>query len=119
MGTSTIYKKMNDLGVSFKDMTKKDLKELGQLSPWGKERFYRGWNAPLELHNGNINVLIWWKGKLMRLEDASKQLINKYYDKYSGKILKEYEWTILKRLMLREIEYCDKNFKKEILRQKK
>jgi len=31
MGTSAIYQKMNDIGLSFISMTKKDLKELKKL----------------------------------------------------------------------------------------
>lgn len=119
MGTTTIYKKMNDLGLSFKNMNKNDLKELEKLSPYNKEDYYHGWSSPFELHNGNIYVLIWWKGRLIKLENAPEQLNKKYYNKYSGKTLREYEWTLLKRMILREIEYLDKSFKKEIRRKKK
>jgi len=58
MGTSTIYKKMNDFGLSFSNMTKKDLKKLDQLSKWSKEKDYHGWGAPFELHNGNVYILV-------------------------------------------------------------
>jgi len=118
MGTSTIYKKMNDLGLSFKSMTKKDLKELGRLSPWGKEQWYRGWSTPMELHNGNIYLLVFWKGKLMKLEEAPKILNKKYYNSYRGKTLKEYEWTLLKKMILNELNLLDKAFKKEIRKKK-
>ncbi len=105
---------MNDLGLSFKDMTKKDLKELEKLSPWGKEQWYHGWSTPMELHNGNVYPLIFWKGLLMRLEEAPNKLNKKYYNKYTGKHLKEYEWTVLKRFLLAEINRLDKNFKKSL-----
>lgn len=118
MGTTTIYERMNDLGLRFSSMTKKDLKELEKLSPWKKD-YYKGWSAPLELHNGNVNIPIWWNGRLMRLEEAPKQLNNKYYDRYTGKTLREYEWTLLKRMVLRKVEYLDKNFKREIKKGKK
>jgi hypothetical protein len=114
MGTSTIYKRMNDLGLLFKNMNKKDLKELEKLSPLNKEQWYHGWSCPMELHNGNVYSLVFWKGRLMKLEDAPKLLNKKYYDKYQGKTIKEYEWTLLKRLILNEINYLDKEFKKEI-----
>lgn len=105
---------MNDLGLSFKSMNKKDLKELGKLSPLAKEQWYRGWSSPMELHNGNIYILVFWKGKLMKLEEASKILNKKYYNSYRGKTLKEYEWTILKKIILSELNHLDRAFKKEI-----
>ena len=118
MGTSIIYKKMNDLGLSFKSMTKKDLKELEKLSPYAKERWYRGWSTPMELHNGNIYLLVFWKGKLIKLGEAPKILNKKYYDSYRGKTLKEYEWTLLKKMILNELNLLDKAFKKEIRKRK-
>ena len=112
MGTTTIYKKMNDLCLPFRSMTKKDLKELDKLSPCKENSYYRGWSAPFELHNGNIYILIFWKGRLMKLEEAPKILNKKYYDKYSGKTIRVYEWTLFKRLILNEINRLDKWFKK-------
>ncbi len=111
MGTSTIYKKMNDLGLSFKSMNKKDLTELDKISPYKEDSYYRGWNAPFELHNGNIYILVFWKGKLMRLEDAPKQLSKKYYNKYTGRTLKEYEWTLLKKMISNELSRLDREYK--------
>lgn len=72
----------------------------------------------MELHNGNIYLLVFWKGRLMRLEDAPKNLNNKYYDKYRGKTRNEYEWTLLRRLILNEVESLDKEFKKSLRKQK-
>ena len=115
MGTTTIFTRHNDLGAKFESMSKEDLKKLSRLSPFSKEEnFYRGWKAAYELHNGNIYVLVFWKGRLMRLEETIKILNKKYYDKYHGKTLKEYEWTLLKKLILNEVEYLDKEFKKEL-----
>lgn len=71
-----------------------------------------GWLVPLELHNGNVNALVFWKGRLMKIKNAPKVLNKKYYDTRRGKKLNEYEWTILKRHLLAEIEYLDKEFKK-------
>ena len=48
----------------------------------------------------------------MKIEEAPKVLNKKYYDKYQGKKLNEYEWTILKRHLLAEVEHLDKEFKK-------
>ena len=93
-------------------ITKKDLKELDNLSPYKENSYYRGWSAPFELHNGNIYILIFWKGRLMKLEEAPKILNKKYYDKYSGKTIRVYEWTLFKRLILNEINRLDKWFKK-------
>ena len=110
---------MNDLGLSFKNMNKKDLKELDKISPYNEDSYYHGWNAPFELHNGNIYLLVFWKGKLMRLEDAPKQLSKKYYNKYTGKTLKEYEWTLLKNKILSDLNSLDRVFKEEIRNKKK
>ena len=105
--------------MRFERMKKEDLEKLGKLSPWKEDDYYYGWKAALELHNGNVNFLVWWKGKLMKLEDAPKSLNKKYYDKYRGKTRREYEWTILKTVMLREIEYLDEEFRKEIRKKAK
>jgi len=105
---------MNDLGMNFKNMTKKDLRELEKLSPYGEEKWYRGWSCPMELHNGNTYVLIFWKGRLMRLEQAPKFLDKKYFNKYTGKHVREYEWTLLKKLLINEVDSLDKEFKKSL-----
>ena len=105
MGTTTIYKRMNDFGIHFKNMTKRDLTEMEKLSPWNKDSYYMGWNAPLELHNGNVYVLVFWKGRLMELSEAPKFLNKKYYNKYIGKIVRKYEWTLLKNMILSETKY--------------
>lgn len=44
--------------------------------------------------------------------EGLKVLNKKYYDKYRGERLNEYEWTILKRYLSTKIEYLDKDFKK-------
>ena len=114
MGTTTFYLKHNDFGMSLNRMTKQELDKLNKITPYDKEPYYLGWSVPLELHNGNVYVLVFWKGKLMKLEEAPKILNKKYYDKYGGKTLREYEWTLLKNLMLREVNYLDKEFKKKL-----
>ena len=120
MGTTTIFTRHNDLGLRFEHMSKEDLKNLSKLSPFSKDnQFYLGWKAAYELHNGNIYVMAFWKGSLIKLEEAPKILNKKYYNKYNGKVTKEYEWTLLKRLILNEIEYLDKQFKKELRKKKK
>lgn len=95
-------------------MTKGELEKLDKLSPYDKEPYYLGWKTPLELHNGNIYVLVFWKGKLMKLEEAPNILNKKYYNKYKGKTLNQYEWTTIKNLILNQVDYLDKNFKNEI-----
>lgn len=116
MGTTTIFTRLNDLGLRFEFMKKDDLKKLENLSPLKDDNHYHGWKASLELHNGNVHVLVWWKGRLIKLEDAPRELNKKYYDKYSGKTLKEYEWTLLKGMILKEMTRLDKEFKKNIKR---
>ena len=73
MGTTTIFTRLNDLGAKFEHLSKEDLNKLGKLSPFSKEeQFYRGWKAAYELHNGNVYVLVFWKGRLMKLEEGAK-----------------------------------------------
>lgn len=118
MGTSTIYVRLNDLKGRLSKMTKEELDRLDDLLPNGGPNSVSRWTAKLELHNGNVYPLVFWKGMLMKLEDAPSKLDKKYYSHLSGKILKEYEWTVLKRFLLNEIERLDREFKKA-LRSKK
>ncbi|MBI5036441.1 hypothetical protein HZC09_03785 [Candidatus Micrarchaeota archaeon] len=77
MGTSTIFRRHNDLYQALSGMSKGQLASLDKASPWRAEQdLPSGWSAPLELHNGNVHVLVWWYGRLMRLEDAPKQRRN-------------------------------------------
>ncbi len=50
----------------------------------------------------------------MKLEEAPKALNKKYYNRYRGKTLKEYEWTLLKKYLQNQITCLDKEFKKGI-----
>ena len=118
MGTTTFFLKNNDLGKPVNKMGKEELDQLGNLSPYGQTQYYAGWQVPFELHNGNTYVLVFWKGRLMKLEDAPKILNKKYYNKYRGKEVNEYEWTVFKKYMFVEIQRLDKEFKK-LLRKKK
>jgi hypothetical protein len=112
MGTTTFFLRHNDLRKPLGKIGKKELEKIDSLSPYGGIQSHAGWSAPLELHNGNVYGLVFWKGRLMKLEDAPKVLNNKYYDKRKGKNLNEFEWTVLKRYLLAEIEQLDKEFKK-------
>lgn len=111
MGTTTFFLRHNDLGKPLSKMDKKELEKRDSLSPYGETQHHAGWSVPFELHNGNVYVLLFWKGKLMKIEDAPRILNKKYYDKYRGKKLKEYEWTVLRKYMLVEIQRLDKEFK--------
>ena len=121
MGTTTFFLRHNDLRLEFERMTKKDLKEMARLSPWGdgKDRGYHGWSAPLELHNGNAHILVWWYGRLMRLEKAPENLTEKYYSRFRGKRINEYEWTVFKKFAIAELERLDKEFRSRIRRAKR
>ena len=114
MGTTTFFLRFNDLKKPLDKMTKKELAELDGLSPYGDKKQFAGWHVPFELHNGNVCPLVFWKGALMKLEDAPKLLNKKYYNKYRGKEVNEYEWTVLKRSLLAEIEELDKEFKRSV-----
>ena len=51
---------------------------------------------------------------MIKIEDAPKILNKKYYSKHRGKEVNEYEWTVLKKYMLAEIQRLDKEFKKSL-----
>lgn len=91
MGTTTIFLRLNDLHGELRRMSRDEPKKLDELSPYRTENSCRGWTTPLELHNGNVHILVWWKGKLMRLENAPEELCRKYYDKHTGKTWHVYE----------------------------
>jgi len=110
MGTTTFFLRLNDLGPKFEHMEKKDLKELAKLSPWGESDYYRGWSAPMEIHNGNADILVWWYGRLIKLRDAPGKLTEKYYSRFRGKTINEYEWTVFKKFAMAELERLDKEF---------
>ena len=112
MGTTTFFLRLNDLKKPLDKMTKKELAELDSLSPYGDKKSCAGWHVPFELHNGNVYALVFWKGRLMKIEDAPQVLSKKYFSKHRGKEINEYEWTVLKRYLLAEIKSLDKEFKK-------
>ncbi|MFZ2937528.1 MAG: hypothetical protein WBI28_06615 [Candidatus Omnitrophota bacterium] len=118
MGTTTFFLKNNDLGKPLNKMGKEELEKLNNLSPYVKTSHYAGWQVPLELHNGNVYILLFWKGRLMRIENSPKILNKKYYSKHRGKEVNEYEWTVLKKYMLAEIQRLDKEFKKSLRKNK-
>lgn len=119
MGTTTFYLKNNDLGRNLHNMSKEELEQFDKINPYSKDPYFKGWKVAVELHNGNIYPLIFWKGRFMKLEDALANLNKKYYDKYTGKNRKEYEWTLLKNLLLSEIERLDEEFKASLRKKKK
>ncbi len=112
MGTTTFFLRHNDLGKPLSKIGKKELEKIDSLSPYGGKQSHAGWSVPFELHNGNVYTLVFWKGRLMKFEDAPKVLNKKYYDTRRGKKLNEFEWTVLRRYLLAEIEQLDKEFKK-------
>lgn len=107
MGTTTFFLRYNNSGKPLNTMNKKELEKLNDISPYDENHYYSGWQIPLELHNGNVYILIFWKGRLMKLENAPKILNKKYYDRYRCKEIKEYEWTILRKYILAEIRRLD------------
>ena len=113
MGTTTIYLRLNDLKRELSSLTKEELNKIDELSPY-KENYALGWQAPLELHNGNVYPLVFWKGLLMRLEEVPNKLNKKYYSRLRGKHIREYEWTVLKKFLIAEINRLDKEFKKSL-----
>ena len=115
MGTSTLFRRYNDLKTDLSTLSKKQLKDIDNLSPWGdKEKSVLGWDVLMELHNSCFYPLVFWGGRLLKLEDAPKALAKKGYDKYKGKETNKYEWTFLKKFLIYEIERLDKEFKKHI-----
>jgi len=118
MGTSTIFRRYNDMRYNLANMPKEDLKKLDELNPWTpeKERIH-GWEILMELHNGNVHPLIWWYGQLFHLRDAPKLLTKRHYNRYTGKYSQASEWTLLKSHLEREIKALDKEYKKARARQ--
>jgi len=119
MGTTTFFLRHNDLGKPLSKMGKKELEKLDRLSPYGEQQHHAGWSVPFELHNGNTYALVFWKGRLMKIEDAPKLLNKKFYNKFRGKEANEYEWAVLKRVLLAEIDELDKEFKTSIRKKKR
>jgi len=113
MGTTTFYLRHNDMKRKLSSLTKEELDKIDKLSPYKNEPT-SGWRAPLELHNGNVYTLIFWKGWLMKLEQAPKNLTKKCYNRFTGKYVNEYEWTALKKFLIAEINRLDKDFKKSL-----
>lgn len=112
MGTTTFFLRLNDCAKPLHKMSKKELAELNSTTPYDDKPYKGGWLVPLELHNGNTYALVFWKGRLMKIENAPKVLNKKYYDTRRGKKLNEFEWTVLRRYLLAEIGQLDKEFKK-------
>ena len=67
MGTTTFFLRHNDLGKPLNKMSKEELEKLDNLSPYTKTPNYAGWRVPIELHNGNVYVLVFWNGRLMKI----------------------------------------------------
>jgi hypothetical protein len=118
MGTTTFFLRHNDLGKPLSKMGKKELKKLDILSPYGERQYHSGWSVPLELHNGNVYALVFWKSRLMKIEDVPNVLNKKYYSKYYGKEVNEYGWTVLKKYIMAEVERLDEEFKKSLRKNK-
>lgn len=116
MGTTTVYLKHSDFGRPLHRMSLEELERLATLSPYGTNNSFLGWTVPCELHNGNVYVMIFWKGRLLTLELAARTLTRKYYDKYRGKARREYEWTLLKKVIDHETKQAEAVFTKELRR---
>lgn len=94
-------------------LTKEELDRIDELSPYKNDSVFE-WRTPLELHNGNVYILIFWKGWLMKLEQVPKNLTKKCYSRFTGKYTNEYEWTALKKFLIAEINRLDKYFKRSL-----
>lgn len=115
LGTSTIFRRMNDIAKRLSDMTKDELQSLDNAKGWKEQtNLPAGWSVPIEVHNRNAHVLVWWYGKLIRLSEAPALLNQKYYSRWAGKRLNEYEWTVLKNACQKKLEELDKQFRKTL-----
>lgn len=96
------------------EMPREELKKIDEMSPWGEKLEERvgGWSILMELHNGNIHPLIWWYGRLLRLEDAPKMLTGKHYNKYVGKDMRASSWALLRRYLEYELKRLDKEYRR-------
>lgn len=53
MGTSTIFRRLNDLKRPLASMSKEELEKIDKLNPWSPQVDYvDGWDVQMELHNG-------------------------------------------------------------------
>lgn len=120
MGTSTIFKRFNDLHGNLSKMSKKELEEIDALHPFGEQNVtVRGWSVSMELHNGNFYPLIWWHGRLIHLKDAPRLLTNKHYNKYKGKYERFSDWTLLRVYLEAELKALDKEYKRTMAKQRR
>ncbi len=116
MGTSMIFRRHNDYGARLADMSKEDLEKLDKASPYSKNQdLPAGWSLPLELHNSDIHILVWWHGMLMRFEKAPEQelLHRKFWNRYRGKIENRSEWTIVLRILRYCLHVAERNYRKK------
>jgi len=118
MGTSTLFRRYNDLRGRLSNMPKEELRKIDGLSPWKDEKeVVGGWSVIMELHNGDVIPLVWWRGRLFRLRDAPSILTERHYNRYTGKFTPAAEWTLLKRYLEAELERLDKEYKRARARQ--
>lgn len=113
MGTSTIFRRLNDLKRPLASMSKEELEKIDKLNPWSPQVDYvGGWDVQMELHNGNFHPLIWWYGGLLHLKDAPRKLDKMPYNRLTGKYTRVSEWTLLKKYLDAELNRLDKEYKK-------
>lgn len=97
-------------------MSKEELERLDNASPWSRDPILPGgWEAPLELHNSDIHILVWWKGMMMRLEKAPEQEIlhRKFWNRYKGKTQNRSEWSIIRRALNYRMEEAERTYLKK------
>lgn len=117
MGTSTIFQRFNDFGRRLAGMTKKELEAIDTMSAYASEEQKQenlpgGWNCPLELHNRNIEVLLWYEGRLMRLHEAPPRLLDFFYNSWKGKTEKRTKWSVARRMLKMDIERAEEAFRR-------
>lgn len=118
MGTSTLFRRFNDLGGKLSQMSKGDLQKIDGMSPWGKKQEGAGgWSILMELHNGDVHPLVWWYGRLFHLRDAPSLLSGKHYNKHTGRYSSISEWTLLRKSIEMQLKTLDRQYRRMRARQ--
>jgi len=124
MGTTTIFQRHNDYGKRLSSMEKEELGAIDSISAYSSEEEKRkllpgGWYCPLEVHNSDIEVLLWYRGRLFRLMDAPENLLDFFYNKWKGKVEKRTKWSVARMLLKIQLAEAERRYEKALRKKTK
>lgn len=110
MGFTTIFTRFNDIAKRLSDMTEFELKAIDAMTGFDTEKEYLdnrvwGWTAPMSLHNGDIEFLVWHEGRLMTLKQAKYKLRGKHRSYSTGNWTRTTEWDFVKKRLKQQLMY--------------